>query len=210
MHIPAYLEFLATAWQRWVERDEVGPAAMGLAWPPRGFSGDRLDDLIGQIGFHGFSADTSIVAGTWAAALAAASIAMTAADGAIDRGATTYGLCRPPGHHASADQFGGCCYLNNAAIAAQRLLDRGAARVGILDVDYHHGNGTQSVFWNRSDVMVVSIHAEGIVEGPGDGWNLNRASSPGIFAANRPARRLRTTPRSGSGSDNSSDNGRVP
>ena len=95
-------------------------------------------------------------------------------------------MCRPPGHHATTDQFGGYCYLNNAAIAAQRLLDGGASCVAILDVDYHHGNGTQAIFAERSDVLFISIHADPVFEfpwftghaseiGQGDGeyWNLN-------------------------------------
>lgn len=192
VHTPEYLEFLATAWGRWVERGETAPAAMGFAWPPRGSPGTRPDDLIGQLGFHSFSADTSIVAGTWTAALSSASVAVAATDRALDNGATVYGLCRPPGHHASADQFGGYCYLNNAALSAQRLLERGVQRVGILDIDYHHGNGTQSIFYDRSDVMVVSIHvdprnefpwftghANEVGEGRGHGWNLNLPLSAG-------------------------------
>ncbi|BAN03436.1 histone deacetylase family protein [Ilumatobacter coccineus] len=185
VHTTEYVDFLSTAWERWSER-ETGPAAMSFMWPARGFGDARPDDLIGQLGYHSFAADTTIVPGTWEAITAAAAIATTAADRLLDTRATTYGLCRPPGHHASTDQFGGYCYLNNAGIAAQRLLDRGAQRVAIIDVDYHHGNGTQSIFYDRSDVVFVSIHADPREEfpwfaghadevgvGPGEGWNLN-------------------------------------
>jgi acetoin utilization deacetylase AcuC-like enzyme len=186
VHTPEYVGFLATAWDRWVERGETGEAAMGFTWPARGMRAKRPDDLIGQLGFHSFAADCSITAGTWLAVSEAAAIAVTAADLMVQHGQTTYGLCRPPGHHATADQFGGYCYLNNAAVAAQRLLDGGASRVAILDVDYHHGNGTQSIFADRSDVLFVSIHADPTFEfpwfaghadeigiGDGEGWNLN-------------------------------------
>ncbi len=186
VHDPEYVDFLATAWERWVQRDNPGPAAMGFAWPARGTSPERPENLMGQLGYHSFAADCSIVHGTWSAVQASAAIATTASDRLLDSGSTTFGLCRPPGHHASADQFGGYCYLNNAAIAAQRLLDRGAHRVAILDVDYHHGNGTQSIFWDRADVVFVSIHADPSLEfpwftgyaaeigaGAGEGSNLN-------------------------------------
>jgi acetoin utilization deacetylase AcuC-like enzyme len=186
IHTPEYLGFLATAWDRWVERDEIGEAAMGFAWPTRGMRAKRPDDLIGQLGYHSFAADCSITVGTWPSVREAAAIAVTATDLMVQHAETTYGLCRPPGHHATVDQFGGYCYLNNAAIAAQRLLDGGASRVAILDVDYHHGNGTQSIFADRSDVLFVSIHADPTYEfpwfaghadeigtGDGKGWNLN-------------------------------------
>jgi acetoin utilization deacetylase AcuC-like enzyme len=150
---------------------------------------------VGQLGFHSFTADTSIVAGTHGAATAAAAIATTAADRMLDSATPTYGLCRPPGHHAMADQFGGYCFFNNAAVAAQRLIDRGAERVAILDVDYHHGNGTESIFLHRSDVVFVSIHADPREEfpwfagfadergiGDGEGANLNLPLAKGATA----------------------------
>ena len=179
VHTPEYLDFLATAWDRWTERGKGAPAAMGFTWPTRGMFATRPDDLIGQLGYHSFSADSSIVAGTWDAARTAAAIAMTAADRTLSDGVTTYGLCRPPGHHATADQFGGYCFLNNAAVAAQRLRDRGCNRVGVLDVDYHHGNGTQSLFYERADVFFVSIHADPIEEFP---WFAGHADEVGAGA----------------------------
>jgi len=192
IHTPAYTDFLAGAWDRWIERGEIGAAAMGFVWPTRGAPGGLPQDLIGQLGYYSFAGDSTIVDGTWAASLSAASIAVTAADRMLDDGATTYGLCRPPGHHAMADQFGGYCFINNAALAAQRLLDRGAQRVAILDVDYHHGNGTQSIFYRRSDVVFVSIHGDPTHEfpwfsghagetgqGEGEGFNVNLPLSPG-------------------------------
>jgi acetoin utilization deacetylase AcuC-like enzyme len=186
VHTAEYVEFLATAWDRWVERGESSPAAMGHTWPPRGVTGRRPADLIGQFGYHSFAADSTIGPGTWAAASQAAAIAAATVDQVIDGGTDAYGLCRPPGHHATADQCGGYCYLNNAAVAAQRWLDRGATRVAVLDVDYHHGNGTQSIFYDRADVLFVSVHADPVEEfpwfaghadetgrGDGEGLNLN-------------------------------------
>ena len=186
VHTPDYVDFLAEAWDRWVEAGKSAPAAMGFMWPARGFRSRRPDDIVGLLGHYSFTADTSIVAGTYAAAIASAAIAMTAADRTIDTGSATYGLCRPPGHHASADQFGGYCFFNNAAVAAERCRDRGVERVAILDVDYHHGNGTESIFLDRNDVVFASIHADPREEfpwfagyadergtGDGEGANLN-------------------------------------
>jgi acetoin utilization deacetylase AcuC-like enzyme len=101
------------------------------------------------------------VAGTAAAARAAVDVALTAAERVVDGAPLAFGLCRPPGHHAARRMFGGYCFYNNAAIVAEWLLrERGFARVAILDVDYHHGNGTQQLFWERGDVLYVSLHAD--------------------------------------------------
>ena len=186
VHTPEYLQFLSTAWDRWQARGLAPAPAMAFAWPGRGSNPRRPDDLLGQLGYHSFGADCSIVKGTWPAAEEAAAVAVTAAQRSLADSTTTYALCRPPGHHATADQFGGYCYLNNSAIAAQSLLDAGLRRVTVLDIDYHHGNGTQSVFYARSDVLCVSIHADPDFEFPwfsgyadesgaadGEDWNLN-------------------------------------
>ena len=112
-----------------------------------------------QAGYYCFDMAAPITAGTWEAAVASASLAVAAAD-ALLHGETAYALCRPPGHHAGRDYCGGFCYLNNVAIAAEHLVLHGRKRVAILDIDYHHGNGTQELFYGRSDVLFVSIHAE--------------------------------------------------
>lgn len=193
VHDPDYVDFLAGAWDEWVAEGRDAPAAMGFMWPARGFADRRPASLVGRLGWYSFSADTSIVAGTASAVESSAAIAMTAADRLVDGDdASVYALCRPPGHHASADQFGGYCFFNNAAIAAQRLLDRGHERVGILDVDYHHGNGTQSITYDRADIVFASIHAspdeefpwfagfaDETGEGAGAGANLNLPLSKG-------------------------------
>jgi acetoin utilization deacetylase AcuC-like enzyme len=115
--------------------------------------------IVGQAGW--FTADAACPIGphTWEAAFHAAAGAAAAADEAA-RGGTAYALARPPGHHAFRAKAGGHCYLNNAAIAAERLRAKGAERVAILDIDSHHGNGTQGIFWNRSDVLFVSVHGD--------------------------------------------------
>jgi acetoin utilization deacetylase AcuC-like enzyme len=114
-----------------------------------------------RLGAYCFDTATPIVAGTANAARAAVDIALTALDRVLEAGApVAYGLCRPPGHHAGRNLIGGYCFYNNAAIAAQSLRDRGAERVAILDVDFHHGNGTQQIFWDRDDVLYVSLHGD--------------------------------------------------
>lgn len=186
IHTPQYIGFLATAWERWRARGHADRPAMAFTWPGRGVNPVRPDDLVGQLGYHSFAADCSIVEGTWPAAVEAAAIAQTAADRVIAGASAAYALCRPPGHHATTDQFGGYCYLNNSAVAAQRFRGTGSARVAVLDIDYHHGNGTQAVFYQRADVLTVSIHADPVEEfpwfsghaaecgaGDGEGFNLN-------------------------------------
>ena len=145
-----------------------------------------------RLGAYCFDTATPIVAGTGEAARAAVDIALTALDLVLDGHQLAYGLCRPPGHHAGRNLIGGYCYFNNAAIVAESLVARGAQRVAILDVDFHHGNGTQQIFWERADVLYVSLHGDprGIYPyysgyatergaGPGDGLTLNLPLSPG-------------------------------
>jgi acetoin utilization deacetylase AcuC-like enzyme len=145
-----------------------------------------------RLGAFCFDTATPIVAGTAAAAHAAVDIALTALDRVLSGTPLAYGLCRPPGHHAGRSLIGGYCFFNNAAIVAESVLARGAERVAILDVDFHHGNGTQQIFWERPDVLYVSLHGDpaGIypyysgyaVErggGPGEGTTLNLPLPPG-------------------------------
>jgi acetoin utilization deacetylase AcuC-like enzyme len=113
-----------------------------------------------RLGAYCFDTATPIVAGTAGAARAAVDIAVTAVDRVLAGEPLAYALCRPPGHHAGRNLIGGYCFFNNAAIAAQSLVARGAERVAILDVDFHHGNGTQQIFWERGDVLYVSLHGD--------------------------------------------------
>ena len=114
-----------------------------------------------RLGAYLFDTATPIVAGTWRAARAAVDVALGAAERAVGGAPLAYGLCRPPGHHAARGMLGGYCYFNNAAIVAEWLRrEGGAQRVAILDIDYHHGNGTQQIFWERGDVLYLSLHAD--------------------------------------------------
>ena len=114
-----------------------------------------------RLGAYLFDTATPIVAGTWPAALAAVDVALTTAERVVAGAPIAYGLCRPPGHHAAHAMLGGYCYFNNAAIVAEWLRREGGARkVAILDIDYHHGNGTQQIFWERGDVLYLSLHAD--------------------------------------------------
>ena len=145
-----------------------------------------------RLGAFCFDTATPIVAGTAAAAHAAVDIALSALDRVLGGEPVAYALCRPPGHHAGRNLIGGYCFFNNASIVAQAARDRGAQRVAILDVDFHHGNGTQQIFWERGDVLYASLHGDpaGIypyfsgfaVErgaGGGEGTTLNLPLAPG-------------------------------
>jgi acetoin utilization deacetylase AcuC-like enzyme len=142
--------------------------------------------LHGRVGRFCYDTMTLVGPGTWEAVRAAAESALTAVDLLVGGAPVAYALCRPPGHHAGAAVYGGSCYLNNAAIAAQALCRAGAARVAILDLDAHHGNGTQAIFYGRGDVYVGSLHVD-----PGAGWfphYVGHADERGIgdgVAANR-------------------------
>jgi acetoin utilization deacetylase AcuC-like enzyme len=133
-----------------------------------------------RLGAYCFDTATPIVAGTADAARAAVDIALTAIDRVLAGAPLAYGLCRPPGHHAGRNLIGGYCFFNNAAIGAQSLVDRGAQRVAILDVDFHHGNGTQQIFWERGNVLYVSLHGDPAVSYPYfSGYASERGSGAG-------------------------------
>ena len=185
VHDAAFVAFLKTAWDDWRATGREHDA-LPLCWPTRTLRQIRPDRIDGRLSYYSFDAGTPITAGTWRAAYAAAQVALTGA-GKLAAGApAVFALCRPPGHHAAADAYGGYCFLNNAAIAAQALRDAGAARVAVLDVDYHHGNGTQAIFYDRADVLFLSLHSDPRAEfpyflgyadetgsGAGEGANVN-------------------------------------
>jgi acetoin utilization deacetylase AcuC-like enzyme len=141
----------------------------------------------GLAGYYAMDGGAPITKGTWQAARGAVDCALTALERITQhRERAAFALCRPPGHHAGVDYLGGYCYLNNAAIAAQRLIDEGCRRVAVLDIDYHHGNGTQQIFYDRADVLFVSLHGDPLFEypyflghadergtGKGHGYNIN-------------------------------------
>jgi acetoin utilization deacetylase AcuC-like enzyme len=199
VHAPRYVEFLASAWNEWTALDPCNAEVDVLpsVWPVRGFRHDVTPThCAARVGLFSFDSGTPLTSGTWDAASCGAACAVDAARAvASSAGAlrAAMALTRPPGHHAGADFFGGYCFLNNAALAAQALRDAGARRVAVLDVDYHHGNGTQSIFYGRADVMTVSIHGDPATEypfflghadergqGPGEGFNLNLPLPGGI------------------------------
>jgi acetoin utilization deacetylase AcuC-like enzyme len=159
VHDTEYLAFLERVWDEWVAAGYHGEAVPSC-WPARRMVQRAPAHVDGQLGYYAMAAETSISAGTWSAALAAADVALTAALQLKDGARSAFALCRPPGHHAARDLFGGYCFLNNAAIATQWLRDQGAARVAVLDVDFHHGNGTQDIFYDRADVLFVSLHGD--------------------------------------------------
>ena len=198
VHPERYLTFLQTIHARWSRIDGASAEVIPNVHPDHRGVGYPLS-AVGQAGFHMTDTSCPISAATWDAAYASAQSAIGAADLVLGGDRAAYALCRPPGHHAFAELAGGFCYLNNSAIAAQRLRDTGR-RVAILDVDVHHGNGTQGVFYARGDVLTVSIHVhperfypffwgyEGEHgEGEGEGANLNlplpRGSGDAAFLA---------------------------
>ena len=186
VHAPDFVGFLEHAWEDWRASGREHDA-LPFVWVTRTLGLSVPERIEGRLGRYSFDAGTPITAGSWRAAYASAQVALTAARliaGGEHRSA--FALCRPPGHHAAADLYGGYCFLNNVAIAAQHLIDGGAERVAILDIDYHHGNGTQAIFYDRPDVLFLSLHADPREEypyflghadetgaGTGEGCNLN-------------------------------------
>ena len=169
IHTPRYLDFLAHAWIEWVALDPANAErdALPSLWPVRSFRSDVLPaNFSARMGLFSFDAGTPLTAGTWTAARSGVDCALSAAQLVADGARAAFALTRPPGHHAGPDFFGGYCFLNNAALAAQHLRHQGAARVAVLDIDYHHGNGTQSIFYARPDVFFTSIHGDPHTEYP--------------------------------------------
>ena len=162
VHAGRYLAFLETAWSQWLEADPANASAQPFpsVWPVRTLRSDvEPSDFVARLGLYSMDNGTPLVAGTWDAAKAAADAAASAAALVCSGTRSAFCATRPPGHHAGADFMGGYCFLNNAAIAAEALRAGGGTRIAVLDVDYHHGNGTQSIFYRRSDVLFVSITA---------------------------------------------------
>lgn len=173
VHDRELVEHLATAWSEWEAagypadhgRRRVVPYVFPTAGLLSGLPCRSPAALHGRVGRFCYDTMTLIGPGTWEAARGAADAALTAADLVAGGVPSAYALCRPPGHHAGPSAYGGSCYLNNAAIAAQALRRAGAERVAIVDLDAHHGNGTQAIFYARGDVYVGSVHVD-----PGEGW----------------------------------------
>lgn len=165
VHDRAYVEFLRSAYQEWRASGRDGDA-IGYTWPVtrrRPLNFDRID---AKLGLYSYDAATPIAEGTWEASYWSAQTALSALAPILDdEAAASFALCRPPGHHSGPDYCGGYCYLNNAAIAAEQAR-RSGRRVAILDIDYHHGNGTQDIFYGDPEVLFVSIHADPTTDYP--------------------------------------------
>ncbi|MGY4800794.1 histone deacetylase family protein [Teichococcus aerofrigidensis] len=163
IHDAGYVAFLAEAAKAWAALPEKGPEVVANMHPSPEMlaQGARLtSSILARTGWY--TADTAcpIGPGSWESILSAASCALAAAGSVSAGGGLAYALSRPPGHHAYAARAGGHCYVNNSALAAERLRRGGAARVAIIDIDAHHGNGTQGIFWERDDVLTVSLHGD--------------------------------------------------
>ncbi len=196
IHSADYLHFLKTIWKQW-EAEGFEGEALPTVIPARRMQQREPTHVDGRLGYFAMAIETAITKGTFQAACSSAACAQTAAS--LLNSSTTgssessaFALCRPPGHHAGIDLYGGYCFLNNAAIAAQTLLDNGAKKVAILDVDFHHGNGTQDIFYERNDVLFLSLHgdpmhafphflgyADEAGKGEGEGYNFNYPMLPG-------------------------------
>jgi acetoin utilization deacetylase AcuC-like enzyme len=214
VHDAGLVEFLQTAWQRWQAAgypDDPGQdRVVGYLFPTAGLLGELAPAepaaASARTGLWAFDTMTPVGPGTWEAARAAVDCALTACDLVLGGAPAAYACTRPPGHHATRSAYGGSCYLNNAAAAAQYLRDRGCDGVALVDVDAHHGNGAQAIFWSREDVLTCSVHVD-----PGAGWfphvlgfaddggqaNLNVCLAPGsgdaewLAGIDRLLRRLR-------------------
>jgi acetoin utilization deacetylase AcuC-like enzyme len=196
VHDKGLVRFLEQAWSE-VRRQAIGRQSLVADTYPSRQMFEGLSDAAlarirepvaigGRAGWWGLDSSNPIVPGTYEAARWAVDVALTAVDLVLDGEAAVYGLCRPPGHHAARAMAAGYCFFNNAAIAAEAIVRATGERVAILDVDYHHGNGTQQIFWRRGDVFYASIHgdpmrtypfflghADEVGEGAGEGANLN-------------------------------------
>jgi acetoin utilization deacetylase AcuC-like enzyme len=185
VHDAEYVDFLRSAYEEWIQvkTPYEKKALLPATFPPRGCS-RRPKSILGRAGYHMFDLSAPILDGTYRAALASAYCALSGAKALAEGKRSAFALCRPPGHHAGKSFCGGYCYLNNAAIAANWLASLG--KIAILDIDYHAGNGTQDIFYERGDVLTLSIHADPDGEYPsfcgyadetgaglGSGWHRN-------------------------------------
>jgi acetoin utilization deacetylase AcuC-like enzyme len=170
-----YLDFLSTAWQKWIALDPRNAErdALPSYWPIRTFRSDVLPaSFPARMGLFSFDAGSPITAGTWEAARQGGACAAAAARALLAGERAAFALTRPPGHHAGHGFFGGYCFVNNAAVAAQVLRDGGMQRVAVLDSDYHHGNGTQAIAGFQAEALVVSLGLDTFEGDPISGFGL--------------------------------------
>ncbi len=186
IHSPDFIDFLQRAYPLWEQEFGPGGFATAYTFGMRGMSQSPNESVHSMLSCYTFDVCVPIVEGTWLAIRSAIDVVLSGVQAISQGDRAVLSLCRPPGHHASQDLAGGYCYMNNVAIAAQQYLDKGAKRVAILDVDYHHGNGTQRIFYQRSDVLFISLHARPeqeypflmgyqneVGKGAGEGFNVN-------------------------------------
>jgi acetoin utilization deacetylase AcuC-like enzyme len=192
VHTRGFLHYLETAWERWLELPDRGPEVWPNTFP---YWSGRPEDaarpecpaesIVARTGWYLGDLSVSLGPHTWTSIRRSCDTAVAAADAVLAGEASAYALCRPSGHHARADRASGFCFVNNTAVAAARLRTR-FPRVAVLDVDAHHGDGTQQIFYDREDVLTISVHADprnyypfftGYVDergtGDGGGCNLN-------------------------------------
>lgn len=173
VHDAAFLRHLETVHHEWMQsgipelvgQDRVVPYMFATESMLDGLPGRLPSAVHARAGRYCYDTMTLVGPGTWEAARAAIDCALTAVDLVVGGAKSAYALCRPPGHHATRAAYGGSCYLNNAAVAAQALRAAGHARVAVIDIDAHHGNGTASIFYDCPDVFYGSVHVD-----PGAGW----------------------------------------
>jgi acetoin utilization deacetylase AcuC-like enzyme len=185
VHDPRLVEFMRESWGLW--QAQIGSNdAIPYTHSMRGIAAREPESINGKLAYFSYDAVTPITAGTWSAALTAVSVATSGLQLIQNGERAAFSLCRPPGHHSMHGQYGGYGLFNNVAVAAQAAIDAGARRVAVLDIDVHHGNGTQDIFYRRNDVLYVSIHndprhgypffmghADETGAGPGSGFNVN-------------------------------------
>jgi acetoin utilization deacetylase AcuC-like enzyme len=169
VHDPGLVEFLRTAWDDWgaasLPSDRVVPYVFAREELTGGRAPAPPSAVWARPGLFAYDTMTLIGPGTWEAARAGVDVALTAVDLVADGAQLAYACTRPPGHHVTRSLYGGSCYLNNTAIAATALLERVGGSVAVVDVDAHHGNGTQELFLGRADILTASVHVD-----PGAGW----------------------------------------
>jgi acetoin utilization deacetylase AcuC-like enzyme len=196
VHAPDFLAFLATAWSEWKAAGFAGEI-IATSWPARRMLGARPPRHIdGKVAWYALASETAMTSGTWDAARASCASAQAAQRLVASGTRSAFALCRPPGHHAAIDMYGGYCFINNAAVVAEMFRADGAGRVAVLDVDFHHGNGTQDIFYDRDDVLFASLHghpedaypyftgyADERGAGRGEGCTLNYPMRPGTHYA---------------------------
>src|SRR4051812_14264203 len=173
VHDASLLHYLRGAWDEWAAaglpadpgQDRVVPYVFAHPGLTPHFAPAVPAATWARPGYFAYDTMTLVGPGTWEAARAAVDAALTAADLVADGAPAAYACCRPPGHHVTRTAYGGSCYLNNAAAAAARLAARTGGPVAVIDIDAHHGNGTQAIFYERADVLTASVHVD-----PGAGW----------------------------------------